>query len=82
MSAYSSLFEGYSDLTRQRCVLRCGIQCVDRPCCVLSGLKLGGTGEEALGQKLLRLRLEALVRTGDEHTADQALESLSQVQHS
>uniref|UniRef100_A0A8C7CBH3 SKI3 subunit of superkiller complex n=1 Tax=Oncorhynchus kisutch TaxID=8019 RepID=A0A8C7CBH3_ONCKI len=35
------------------------------------GLKLGGAGEEALGQKLLRLRLEALVRTGDEHTADQ-----------
>uniref|UniRef100_A0A8C8DDS9 Tetratricopeptide repeat domain 37 n=1 Tax=Oncorhynchus tshawytscha TaxID=74940 RepID=A0A8C8DDS9_ONCTS len=67
-------------LTRsQRCVLRCGIQCVDRPCCVLSGLKLGGAGEEALGQKLLRLRLEALVRTGDEHTADQALESLSQL---
>uniref|UniRef100_A0A8C7CF91 SKI3 subunit of superkiller complex n=1 Tax=Oncorhynchus kisutch TaxID=8019 RepID=A0A8C7CF91_ONCKI len=67
-------------LTRsQRCVLRCGIQCIDRPCCVLSGLKLGGAGEEALGQKLLRLRLEALVRTGDEHTADQALESLSQL---
>ncbi|CAB1319387.1 unnamed protein product [Coregonus sp. 'balchen'] len=43
------------------------------------GLKLGGAGEEALGQKLLRLRLEALVRTGDEHTADQALEILSQL---
>ncbi|XP_045562596.1 tetratricopeptide repeat protein 37 [Salmo salar] len=43
------------------------------------GLKLGGAGEEALRQKLLRLRLEALVRTGDEHTADQALESLSQL---
>uniref|UniRef100_A0A674DBP4 SKI3 subunit of superkiller complex n=1 Tax=Salmo trutta TaxID=8032 RepID=A0A674DBP4_SALTR len=39
------------------------------------GLKLGGAGEEALRQKLLRLRLEALVRTGDEHTADQLLDA-------
>uniref|UniRef100_A0A3P8YLR4 Tetratricopeptide repeat domain 37 n=1 Tax=Esox lucius TaxID=8010 RepID=A0A3P8YLR4_ESOLU len=50
--------------------------------CVTScsqGLKLSGSGDDELGVRLQRLRLEALVRTGDENTADTALETLDQL---
>ncbi|KAJ8006135.1 hypothetical protein DPEC_G00125100 [Dallia pectoralis] len=43
------------------------------------GLKLSGVGDEELGARLLKLRLEALVRTGDDHTSDQALKSFDQL---
>uniref|UniRef100_A0A6Q2Y8Y9 Tetratricopeptide repeat domain 37 n=1 Tax=Esox lucius TaxID=8010 RepID=A0A6Q2Y8Y9_ESOLU len=58
----------------------CVTSCSQGTICVLSGLKLSGSGDDELGVRLQRLRLEALVRTGDENTADTALETLDQVQ--
>ncbi|KAM4615710.1 tetratricopeptide repeat protein 37 [Polymixia lowei] len=43
------------------------------------GLTLCGSGDEEVRLRLLRLRLEALVRTGEEKAADQALETLTQI---
>lgn len=39
------------------------------------------SGEEELRQRLLKLRLEALVSSGEEKAADQAMETLTQVMH-
>ncbi|KAL0979784.1 hypothetical protein UPYG_G00189630 [Umbra pygmaea] len=50
--------------------------------CVTScsqGLKLGGSGDQALGVTMVRMRLVALVKTGDEQRADEALEILAQL---
>ncbi|KAM6965620.1 superkiller complex protein 3 [Aplochiton taeniatus] len=44
-----------------------------------TGLKQCGAGEEELRGKLLRMRLEALVRSEEETAADQALDTLSQI---
>ncbi|XP_076021281.1 superkiller complex protein 3 [Genypterus blacodes] len=43
------------------------------------GLKLCESGDKELRLQLLRLRLEALVRSGEEKAADQALDILSQL---
>ena len=46
---------------------------------LLLGLTVCVSGEKELKVKLLRLKLEALVRSGGEKAADQALETFSQV---
>lgn len=44
-----------------------------------SGLKVSGVNNEEWNQKLLRVRLEALVGVGTEQSAEEALDILSQV---
>lgn len=48
-------------------------------CVVLVGLIACVSEDKELKVKLLRLKLEALVRSGGEKAADQALETFSQV---
>lgn len=48
-------------------------------CLFLLGLMICGSGDRELRVKLLRLKLETLVRSGGEKAADQALETFSQV---
>lgn len=47
--------------------------------CVLIGLAVCESGEEVLKVRLLKLKLEVLVRSGEDKAADEALETLSQV---
>lgn len=46
---------------------------------ILLGLTVCASEDKELRVKLLRLKLEALVRSGGERAADQALETFSQV---
>ena len=48
-------------------------------CLLLLGLTLCVSGDKELRVKLLKLKLENLVRSGGEGAADQALETFSQV---
>lgn len=48
-------------------------------CVILLGLTVCVSEDKELKVKLLRLKLEALVRSGGERAADQALETFSQV---
>ncbi len=48
-------------------------------CLVLLGLTVCVSGDKELRVKLLRLKLEALVRSGGEKAGDQALETFSLV---
>ena len=50
-----------------------------RVCLALLGLMMCVAGDKELKVKLLRLKLETLVRSGGEKAADQALETVSQV---
>ena len=45
------------------------------------GLRCCKDSDTELIQKLQRLKLESLVRTGAENTRDEALDTLTQVQH-
>lgn len=47
----------------------------------VSGLKASTGSSEDWTQKLMRVKLEALVRSGTEQSADEALGILSQVQY-
>ncbi|XP_048838840.1 tetratricopeptide repeat protein 37 [Brienomyrus brachyistius] len=46
------------------------------------GMKLCCEGENELSQRFIRLKIEALVRSGGQQNADDALEILSQIAHS
>lgn len=48
-------------------------------CLVLLGMTVCVSGDKELRVKLLRLKLEALVRSRGEKAADQALETFAQV---
>lgn len=46
---------------------------------VFTGMKLCCEGEDQLSQRFMQLKIEALIRSGGQQNADEALEILSQV---